>query len=229
MYKGERAFLIAGGPSLRDTNLSLLTGELIYAVGLTFKANLPHIDCHFIGDRNITQQFYDDINHKLALTKTSVFTSKGIYKSGMLTSFPNIYYFDGHGKKKFHIDITKPIYGGGTSTFLAMQFAYYMGIKELYIVGLDHYWNLSKTKRTGKFNNDNKELLIALEDDENHFTEEYYIKGTKFYTPSIEKMEESYRMARVAFEKDGRVLLNASLKTKLSEDIIKRIDFYSLF
>lgn len=229
IHREDRAFLICCGPSLKETDLSLLQDEIIYAVGLAYKANLPHIDHHFIGDKNIVSQNHHDITLNLGFSGTSVFVSKGIYDSGLIGEFPNIWYFTGHGKKKFHTDITKPIYGGGTATFLAMQFAYYMGIQELYAIGLDHRWDLSTSRKTGKHTIGGDEILKAKGKDINHFSEDYFKNGTIWHTPSIEKMENSYLMARKAFENDDRILLNASINTNLSEDIIKKVDYYSLF
>jgi len=72
---------------------------------------------------HIYKQFYDEISE---VKCSALFVSKGIYFSGLPLN-KNTYYFTGHGKKKFHKDVTKNIYGGGTSTFLAMQFCLLYG------------------------------------------------------------------------------------------------------
>lgn len=226
MYEGERAFLVAGGPSLKETDLSRLKGEIIYSVSLTYKADLPHIDFHFIGDKNITKQFADEI---MNVPARFMIVSKGIYDSGLLSEenakFLTLLYFLGHAKPGFYgYDITEKIYGGGTSTFLAMQFAYYMGIRELYTIGLDHNWKYENTEGTGIFQG-GKELLETKGKDVNHFTEDYYPDGVKWFEPNIPKIERAYTWARKAFEADGRSLINASISTKLSENIIPKKEF----
>ena len=224
IHRGQRAFLIAGGPSLSDIDLSKLKHELIYSVSLTYKAGLPHIDYHFIGDKNIVRQFADEISE---IPARHLFVSAGIHITGLL-NHPNMHYFTGHGERKFHGDITGRIYGGGTSTFLAMQFAYYMGISTLFVVGLDHSWNLENTKGTGKVQG-GKELLETVGNDLNHFGSDYYPDGVQWFDPDTEKMAEAYGWAREAYEADGRKLLNASTRTKLPENVIPRREFKSLW
>ena len=226
IHKGKRGFLLASGPSLSYTNLHLiLNDDIIFSVGLAFKANISYIDHHFVGDMNIVNQFKDDF---MTLKIANLFVSQGIYDSKILKKRP-LYYFRGHGERKFHRDVTKRIYGGGTATFLGMQFAYYMGIQELYLIGLDHSWNLNNSEKMGKFTKGGNEILKIKTKDTNHFSEDYFKKGTIWHTPDINKMEESYLMARKTYEEDNRILLNATLKTELSEDIIERVDYYSLF
>jgi len=160
LFENERAFLIAGGPSLRDIDLSKLEDEVIFSVSLTYKADLPHMDFHFIGDKNITQQYADEIAN---IPTFFLFVSDGIYNSGLIKEPKNqLLYFTGHAKPGFYgHDVTKNIYGGGTSTYLGMQFAFYMGISSLYVVGLDHEWHFENTKGTGKFQG-GKELLTTV-------------------------------------------------------------------
>jgi hypothetical protein len=224
VHKGERAFLIAGGPSLSEIDLSKLEHELIYSVSLTYKVGLPHIDYHFIGDKNIVRQFAGEVSD---IPARHLFVSKGIWDTG-LVSHPNMHYFTGHGERKFHGDVTGRIYGGGTSTYLAMQFAYHMGISPLFVVGLDHSWNLENTKGTGKIQG-GKELLETVGEDLNHFGSEYYPDGVQWFDPNTEKMAEAYGWAREAYEADGRLLLNASTRTELPESIIPRVDYKDIW
>jgi len=230
IHLGKRAFLLACGPSLNDLDLSLLEGELVYGVSLAYKSDKVAIDYHFMGDKNIASQFYKEI---LPLTNTW-FVSKSIYDF-YLKNKPNTYYFTGPArhKKKFKTDLSDgKVYGGGTSSFLAMQFAYFMGIQELYTIGLDHWKTYRKglnVTDTGIKNPSGSPLVISNEDDIHHFTPDFYKKGVKFYTPTFSKVEASYWAARNAYEADGRILLNASADTALSEDIIPRVNFYELF
>lgn len=225
IHKGKRAFLIAGGPSLNNIDLSRLKNDLIYSVSLTYKADLPHINYHFIGDMNITKQFHLEISE---ISADYLFVSSGIYNSGIITH-PKLCYFLGHAKPRFYgHDITHRIYGGGTSSFLGMQFAFYMGIETLYIVGLDHKWTYDHAEKTGKFVN-NKELLRTTGGDFNHFSADYFKDGTEWFEQNMVKMEQSYRWANEAFIDDGRRLLNASAETALSSEIISRVEFSTLW
>jgi len=227
MHYGKRAFLLACGPSLNDLDLSLLKNELVFGVSLAYKNKDVDIDYHFMGDRNIASQFYEEIR---PLTNTW-FVSRMIYMK-YLAGRPNTYCFTGSYKKDFSTDLSDGrIYGGGTSSFLAMQFAYFMGIRELIAIGLDHWKSYEKglgAKETSIKNLSGQPLLISTGNDKHHFTKDFYGRGVKYFKPTIPKIEKAYRMARKVYERDGRKLLNASVDTALSEDIIPRVEFESL-
>lgn len=221
IHRGKRAILVAGGPSLNDIDMSYLSGELVYSLGLTYKKEDLNSNYHFIGDYNIAKQFSDEIKK---INCDGLFVSNTIYNS-MLISHPNAYPFFGHSEKKFCTNPYNGVHGGGTSTFVAMQFAYFMGIQELYIVGLDHYISLDKqllqVEKTGVKKN-GFDLVETVGEDITHFTKDYYSKGVKWFLPQVERMSESYLMARQVFETSGRKIYNCSTVTNLSDDILPR-------
>ena len=223
IHKGKRGFLIACGPSLSKTDISKLDNEITFVVSRGYKREKLNITYLFIGDMYIYQQFYDEISE---VNCDALFVSKGIYFSGLPVN-KNTYYFTGHGEKKFHTDITKSLYGGGTSTFLAMQFAYYMGIQELYAIGLDHSWNFSNSVKIG--HGSGGDIMRNINQDNNHFSKDFYGKSVTWFYPKMDKMAEAYKMASEAYTKDNRILSNASLETKLPNDIISRTDYNTIY
>lgn len=224
LHKGKRAFLVAGGPSLKDTDITLLDDEIVFSVSLTYKKEDLKTNYHFIGDFNIAKQFFEEIER---IKCDGLFVSNGIYSICIL-NHPRLYSFLGHSKKEFCKNPYNGVHGGGTSTFVAMQFAYFMGIQELYVVGLDHYLTLDKqleqVEKTGVRKNKH-DLVETVGEDVNHFTKDYYPKGVKWFVPQVKRMAESYSLARKAFEEDGRRVYNASLVTGLSEEILPRIEY----
>ena len=227
-HKGHRAFLVAGGPSLKFTDITPLESELVFSVSLTYKREGLRPTYHFIGDYNIVKQFYKEIDE---IDCDGLFVSNGIFSS-MLLSHPKIHFFFGHSKKEFCKDPYNGDHGGGTSTYVAMQFAYFMGITELYVIGLDHYLTLKKqmvqVEKTG-IRKSGFDLVETTGKDVNHFTKDYYPRGTKWFVPQVGRMAESYGLAREAFEADGRKIYNASRVTGLSEDILPRINYEEIF
>jgi len=53
----------------------------------------------------------------------------------------------------FYEDISEPIHAGWTVTYVAMQIAYYMGFKRVFLIGVDHSF------KQGKF----RDLLMKRE------------------------------------------------------------------
>lgn len=224
LHKGKRAFLTACGPSLNNIDINLLRDELVFGVSLAYKKDGLKIDYHFIGDMNIAHQFKDEISLKAGKT---LFVSYGIYISKIL-NHPDIYYFRGHGDKKFYKDVRQRIYGGGTSTFLAMQFAYYMGINKLYVVGLDHYKDMPESITVSRRVH-GMPLVRNVEKDKAHFSDDYYSEDVYYFYPEVKKMEESYSLANKAYWESGREIYNASTETVLSENILPRINFEDIW
>lgn len=224
LHKGKRAFLVAGGPSLKDTDVTLLDNEIVFAVSKVYKKEDLKINYHFIGDYNIAKQFSAEIGR---IECDGLFVSNSIYSSCMF-GHPRLYSFFGHTKKKFCKTPYEGVHGGGTSTFVAMQFAYFMGIQELYVIGLDHYITLKEqlnlVEKTG-VKKRGFDLVETTGEDVNHFTKDYYPKGVKWFVPQVGRMAESYLMARKAFELDDRKIYNASLVTGLSEEILPKIEY----
>jgi len=224
IYKGQRGFIIACGPSLKDIDLSLLNEEIVLGTSLAYKSGVK-LDYSFMGDKKVASQFWKDMYY----LPFHLFVSRSI----MLTYFldrPRTYYFSGSPEKKFHTNLSSGVlHGGGTSTFLAMQMAYWMGLDPVYVVGLDHYKSFSekeiKVKETGRKNMSGQPLVKATGKDNHHFSKDYYAKGVEYFLPTIGKMEASYHLARLAYEKAGRKIYNASIETALSEDILPRVDF----
>lgn len=231
IHKGQSAFLLACGPSLSDIPPCLIKNETLFGVSLAYLyKGLDTIDYHFIGDENIYKQKQYQILGAPGEKIDNFFTSEGIYRK--YETPPKSHFWMGVPVPHFSKNVTHGVHGGGTSTFVAMQFAYYMGIEELFVLGLDHYANLDRqmtqVKKTGKKKN-NHDLVETTGVDVNHFTDDFYPKGTQWYVPQVERMANSYRMAREAFEEDGRKIWNCSTYTVLDEYYLPRKDFWSLY
>jgi len=228
IHKGKRGFIIACGPSLNDIDLSLLKNEIVFGTSLAYKSG-ARLDYSFMGDHKIASQFWKDLYY-LPLT---LFVSRGIMLEYFLDR-PRTYYFKGSSSKSFATDEEigrGEVYGGGTSTFLAMQFAWYMGIEKLYVVGLDHYKTYTNheletdLEMSGQYNQSGMPLVTSQVEDKHHFTKDFYGKGVQYFLPTKDKMARSYLMANCAYWERGREIWNASTETALPEHILPRIDF----
>jgi hypothetical protein len=108
---------------------------------------------------------------------------------------------------RFHTDITKGWYMGGTVTFTAMQLAYYLGFSQVLLIGVDHRFNT--TGPAGK-------AVVSQGPDSNHFHPDYFGKGVKWHLPNLEESENAYRLAKTAFEADGRQIIDCTLDGALT-------------
>ena len=69
--------------------------------------------------------------------------------------------------------------------------------------------------------------MVSQGDDPNHFNPQYFGKGFRWQLPDLETSEIAYRMAKQAFEADGREVLDATVGGKLQ--VFRKVDFDEYF
>lgn len=212
-HRGRRAFIACNGPSLNDTDVSKLKNEIVFGLNRGYLKKDLKITYLVVVNDLVEHQFRDE----LLKVRCKAFFTNSLHCPhcyGMLWT-PN--------KPTFTGDPTKPMWQGHTVTYAAMQLAYFMGIKNLYLIGCDHSYT-NKTSKKGKGRG-----LVSKGTDPNHFALNYFGKGIRWDPYHPKSVEKAYRLAMRAYKKAGRHIYNASAYTKLSESIIPRVDFDSLF
>jgi hypothetical protein len=119
----------------------------------------------------------------------------------------------------FEHDLTKPYFGGGTVTFVALQIAYYMGFQEVILIGLDHNYVEKGVP--------SKTEIRSADRDESHFHPDYFPKGSKWQLPDLASSELAYAAARKAFEEDGRRVVDATPNGKCQ--VFEKVGLSSFF
>jgi len=217
IHKGKRCFVVANGPSLRKINFNLLKNEItigmnrIYLMEKVngFKPN--YLTC--VDRKSQLLQFTEEYN-----------SQKGFcfYEWNLRHLFDkkeNFIFIKGKFSPKFSTDpIIDRLGNGKTVTYACLQLAYYMGFNEVYIIGKDHSYNTNEKAGIG---------IKSTGSEDNHFIKGYYKKGQNWDAPDYKSEEFAYKLARKAFEKDDRVIKDATIEGKL--DVFEKVDFYSLF
>jgi hypothetical protein len=119
---------------------------------------------------------------------------------------------------KFARDVAGRLWEGATVTYVALQLAYHMGFEKVILIGVDHNFVTQ---------GDANKTITSQGDDPNHFAPNYFGKGFKWQLPDLETSERAYRMAKTAYEADGREVLDATIGGKLT--VFPKIDYLSLF
>jgi len=217
IHKGKRCFILANGPSLKKIDFSLLKDE--YTIGLNRIYLLKdengfsptYLSCIDIEAQLL--QFLEDYDNQ---------PMPCFYNWALRHKFskkPNQFFVKDRLVPDFSTDLAKQGYGTGRSvTYLAMQLAYYMGFTEVYLIGKDHSYNTTEKTGTG---------IASTGKEDNHFIKGYYKPGMTWFAPDLETEEYAYKLARKAFEDDGRIFKDATVGGKLQ--IFEKVDFYSLF
>ena len=216
IHKGERCFLICSGPSLKETNLNLLKNEFTFGLNRIY-LNFPNMEFepNYITCINdlVLSQFSDDFfKQKMPLFLN--WNSRSKLKKNKKTHFIGKGFFN----NKFSKDISKNITPAATVTYAALQIIYYMGFKEVIIVGMDHNFHYS-----GK---PNEAQERTKNNDVNHFMPNYFPKGSKWETPDLVSSEYYYNIAKNQFNKDNRTIYDATINGKCNIFLKKDLETF---
>lgn len=200
-FKGERCFLIANGPSLKKTDLTLLKNE--FTIGLNrIGLNLENMGfeptalCCVNG--HVLDQFRTDFEQSSSIKFLSDAAKpwiKNTWNTFFMGSISKAGYFEKDLRRQEWCE-------GWTVTYCALQLAYFLGFEEVILVGLDHSF-----KNSG----DPNSAVVAQGEDENHFHPDYFGKGVTWQYPDLERSEQHYRIALQTFQEAGRRIFDATI------------------
>lgn len=214
-HQGERCVIIGNGPSLKNTDLSKL--KKVFTIGMNrFYMAFP--DLGFTTSILLTvndlviEQCADDLRKLPIPTFVSWRGRKHIQPA------PNLHYlYTSYIKPRFSGDATGRLWEGATVTFVAMQLAYFMGFKQAILIGVDHNFTTKGTPNT---------TVVSAGDDPNHFHPGYFGQGFRWQLPDLDTSEIAYHMAKEAYGKDGREILDATVGGKLT--VFPKVDYDSI-
>jgi hypothetical protein len=211
-YAGRRCVIIGNGPSLRDTDLSLLRNEY------TFALNRGYMLFERIGGPStflvtVNQYVIEQFTEELMSVPSLKFAS---WRTRRLTADANDLILVRRSRRfSFASDVAEQgAWEGATVTYMAMQLAYHMGFTKVILIGVDHSF-ASK----GPAN----KLVTAGAPDQNHFDPHYFGPGVKWELPDLEMSEVAYRLARDHFTADGREIVDATVGGNLS--VFRKVDY----
>ena len=216
-HRGKRCFIIGNGPSLRQTDLSLLKDEITFGLNRIYLLfpELGFSTTYLVSVNDlVVEQCAGEIG-KLDMPKFITWRARRWLTKDPQTIFVDTDYT---GPEDFSTDAAGRVFEGFTVTFVALQLAYYMGFEEVILVGVDHNFTTKGPANTA---------IISDGNDPNHFASNYFGKGFKWQLPDLEGSERAYRLAKQAFEKDGRKIEDATVDGKLT--VFPKIVYSSLF
>lgn len=225
----KRCFVIGNGPSLNDTDLDKLQNEITFGVNgifLKFQETDFRPSFYVVEDHLVAEDRQEQINSLSGFTKLFP-----IYLAYCLNEGPETIFFDHRPRKSypygfdFSTDASEFTYAGCTVTFTCLQFAFYLGFEEIYLIGVDHSYSIPKAARKDK--SYNVDILDMGHDDPNHFSKDYFGKGYRWHNPQSEKMEQAYKEAKRVTDLHGCTIYNATKGGKL--EVFPRVDYDTLF
>lgn len=218
IHKGQRCFIIGSGPSLNQTNLSLIKDEIIFGVNTLYTGLTKFgITCDYyaVSDGIMWRNHFKDILGVDAalflggwagreyLEDLGLFLKYKMNKPFVVRQLGWIH--DSNGNFYFSRDISKGAYEGSTVIIdMCLQMAYYMGFKEVYLLGCDCDFSGSlHFDGAPTVSEDGIARLRPIDPGYLRFTNEW------------SRIFEAYKMCKKVYEEDGREIINATVGGKL--------------
>ncbi len=221
LHQGKRCFVIGNGPSLRQTDMSRLRGEITFGLNRIYLAfdELGFTTSYLVAVNDLVlEQCASDMT-RLSLPKFVTWRARRWFKGGGSAGQETVFLdTDFTGEENFSAEATGRIFEGFTVTYVALQLAYFMGCQQVYLVGVDHNYTTQGPANLA---------VVSQGEDPNHFSPHYFGKGFKWQLPDLDGNERAYHMARNAYEAAGRSVINATVGGKL--EVFPRVEYNSLF
>ncbi|MDC0371978.1 DUF115 domain-containing protein [Flavobacteriaceae bacterium] len=201
---GESVTIVCNGPSLNSTDLHRINMPTIgmNKINLIFekqkKWRPDYIICSNGLVINQNKEFFENYSKPVFLDfKAAQLGVKG----------HNIHYFLSSHRRYFSKSFDKEIGSAGTVTFAAIQLAYFLGFKNIYIVGMDHNYKGHSTEKSFS------KIERFQGDDLNHFDPNYF-KGNLWGTPNLFISEYGYKISREFLEKNKVNIYDCTINGK---------------
>lgn len=202
-FEGQKAVIICNGPSLVNTDLSLLRDTFTFGlnkINLLFDKTDFRPSCIVSVNKFVIEQnaeFFSQTDIPLFLNhrgrKIIPRRKNTIFLHNMETSY-------------FSRDCSLSLYQGATVTYVALQLAFHMGFTDVALIGADHSF-----VNKGRPNS----VVTTENEDKNHFDKNYFGKGVEWQLPDLVESERSYLLAREVYLAAGRRVVNATDGGKL--------------
>lgn len=210
VHRGETCIIIGNGPSLADEDLLPLTAITTFCLNRGYlkwrEQGLKPSYAVAVNDL-VIEQFHEE----LSAVGCPLFVPWRYHE--LFGKCPEAVFLEMRWHKRFFADPRHGIWSGATVTFAAMQLAYHMGFSRVLLIGVDHDFkdrgpaHLEVQQATG---------------DANHFSPDYFGPGVRWNLPDLEQSEVSYRLAKSAYEREGRRIIDCTRAGKL--DVFPKMD-----
>lgn len=216
IHKGERCFIVATGPSLTIEDVEKLKGEICWTCNSgikLFDKTDWRPEYYAIADGTVFRRIESELDPKEF--KAAFYNHKDIKWSGE-NVFPLPVWVSlvmdaetrrviprSWRKKRMSLDISRKVFMGGNITNVILQICFYMGFKEIYLLGCDCNYNGANAHSS----------LAGYNDDDKHFESTDYIGWS---------MIQDHKCAKKVADRLGIKIYNATRGGML--EVYERVD-----
>lgn len=219
----RRCFIIGNGPSLSASDLTVIHehGEISFAFNRVFQilSQTSWTPTYYISqDYRMLRNCYKEVEKIQAVEK--FIPSELSWYYGINVKGAHHFHLenpDDFHKPMFSENIARCVKNSNTVVFSAIQFAVYMGIKEIYLIGIDHHFSVMR----------NEGKIITDPGAKDYFSDDYNKDKEDLYIPNIDISTLTFIAAKDYADSHGIKIFNATRGGKL--EVFPRMDFDSIF
>lgn len=221
IYNNKRAFIIGNGPSLSAIDLDLLKNEITFASNKIYlllnkfdwRPTFYTVEDNLVFDQNVSDILSYNDSHKIYPDYS--IKHIGFDRATLVRYNRNLKLNEFDPNNKINLD-SKGLYWLGSVVHTQIQLAIYMGIKEIYLLGVD--FNFKTSKNTSDIIIGNKSV--------NHFSSDYRKPGELWNSPKLDLQIKGYKKLNLYAKKYGIKIINCTDRSKLT--IFKQIAFKNI-
>lgn len=233
-YEGRRVFVVGNGPSLGRVDLTLLAGEVVFAVNgfarhpildIWQPTILSLLDPLYYSHPEAVSREMDFMLGRMPKTRFFVpLAGHGVFEATL--GFPSDRTFYAHllsdisFHEQFALDLTRGIPGAYNVILFSLMLALYSGASEIITIGLDHDY-LASPREERRFAANYQEGIAK--ERVQHITELSYLQ----LITMMRMMFQGYEILRGLARSRGQHIRNATPGGYL--DVFTRVDYNALF
>jgi hypothetical protein len=221
-HQGERCFIIGNGPSLTIPDLEKLKSEFTFAANkiyMAFDRTDWRPSYYVLEDDHMIRQHLDEIRRLKGFVKFVSGDWEHVWGADRETIF---YPREMLSREDFPAFSDNPytfVYCGYMVTYISLQLAFFMGFKNVFLLGVDFSYRLtSQSSNTVTYGNDYPK---------DHFIPDYFKPGESLHVPQVDRARQAMMCAREFYEARGRKIWNATRGGKL--EVFERISLEQAF
>jgi len=223
---GKRCFIIGSGPSINKMDLSPLKNEITFGFNAFYliSESIGFLPTYYLIEDPLPAE--DNANNVNRLSGTIKIFPWDLHYCLKPDSNTIYVHFDRYYSNyphpnfpQFSDNSLKCVYWGGTVAYMALQLAYYMGIRDVYLIGIDLDYKMP--------NYATEDVIVSRESDASHFHPDYFGPGKRWHDPKVERMKRAFEYASEYYKRNAGVIYNATFGGKLEK--FPRVDFERLF
>jgi len=199
-HRGERCVILANGPSLNAIDLSFLRHEVVIGMNKIFLGfdKMRFYPKYYVA---VNLKVIEQSARQISQLNCLCFIDSRARDARLLKDSPMTEFILEDCTSHFSQDLRCGYHQGHTVTHAALQVAYHLGFSTVVLLGLDHRYQFQGQPGVDS---------VLNGPDPNHFAPNYFGYGQRWDHPDLQGSERFYKVAREAYENDGRQIIDAT-------------------